>query len=77
MIFGFAYVSFELIYILGFGGTNGRGNDYIYCIQKWKTEPLEAIGWFVFVLVVIAIAHGILCLWAFIRDKLWQYTVEG
>merc|ERR1712113_331548 len=32
LIYGFVYVAFQLIYILGFDGTDGAGNDWIYPI---------------------------------------------
>ena len=72
LIYGFVYVSFQLIYILGFDGTDASGNDWIYPIMKWKTEPGQATLWVGLVLLVAALGHGLLCLLAFIRDKTWE-----
>ena len=71
-IYGFAYVGFQLIYILGFDGKDAGGNDWIYPILDWKNEPAKAVGWVVAVLVMLVISYGFLCLLVFARDKLWE-----
>ena len=72
LIYGNTYVAFQLIYILGFNGTDANGNDYIYPVLDWKNDPGTAVIWVVLVLVVLFFAQGFLCLLAFARDKLWE-----
>ena len=74
-IYGFAYVAFQLIYILGLDGTDKDGNEWIYPILDWKQDPGKAVGWVVATLVLLFISHGGLCLLAWTRDKLWEKFV--
>ena len=72
LIYGFIYVAFQLIYILGFDGVDSCGNDYIYDILKWKEDPGTAVGWVVLVLLVLFVAQGLLCALALARDLVWK-----
>ena len=71
-IYGGAYGIFQLIYILGFDGTDASGNDWVYPIMKWKTDPGEAVMWVAIVLAVSIMGHGLLCLLAYGQDVLWK-----
>ena len=72
MIYGFAYAGFQVIYILAFDLKDDEGNDYIYDILKWKTNPGKAAGTVAMILVMMIFAHGFLCFLAFVRDKIWE-----
>jgi len=74
-IYGFTYLGFQLIYILGFDGTDSGGNEWIYPILDWKEEPGIAVGWSVAFIVLMLISHGGLCLLAWARDKLWEKII--
>ena len=74
-IYGFAYVGFQLIYILGFDGQDSNGNDWIYPILDWKNEPGKAVGWTVATLVLCVFSYAGLCLLAWARDKLWEKLI--
>ena len=71
-IYGFAYVGFQLIYILGFDGKDAGGNDWIYPILDWKNEPGKAVGWVVATMVLLFIGYGALCFIAWLRDLFHQ-----
>jgi hypothetical protein len=72
LTYGFIYVAFQLIYILGFDGKDAYGNDYIYTILDWKHAPGIAVGWVFGILVMLVFSYGFLCLLVFARDKLWE-----
>ena len=72
LTYGFVYVAFQLIYILGFNGRDPWDHDWIYPILDWKHDPGVAVGWVFGVLVMLVFVYGLLCLLGFARDKLWE-----
>ena len=70
--YGIVYLLFQVIYVAAFDGTDQYGNDYVYGIFKWKTEPLKATGYVAMMIVVLILAHTFLWLLSIIRDKLWE-----
>ena len=67
-----AYIVFQLVYIIAFNGTDPWGNEYIYRVVKWKSEPLKAAGFALVLILVVVSVYNTLLRFSLIRDKLWM-----
>ena len=84
VVLAFLNVFLQLIYILGFDGKNydydepDKELDYIYAVFDWKSTPGKGIGYFVAMLVCGLFIHGLCCILAYTRDKLWRqcYSID-
>jgi len=76
IVYGLVYFTFQIVYIMGFDGTNQYCHDYIYGNLNWKSGFGNALtiikGIAIFVLMIFC--HFLFCLLTLVRDKLWLYT---
>jgi len=63
------YVVFSVIYWAA-GGTNEHGNDYIYNVLDWSSEPGGATGLAFGAFVLLIVIHYFFVLLTWTRDKL-------
>ena len=78
VVLAFLNIFLQLIYVLGFNGKNydhdepNKELDYIYPVFDWKSTPGKAIGYLIAMVVCGLLIHGLCCILASTRDKLWK-----
>jgi len=72
LIYGIVYGLFQVIYIVGIGGKDEKGHDYIYRILKWKSEPGKAVAFTLAICLMGLIFYLLICLLAYGRDRYWR-----
>ena len=72
MVFGLIYMIFNVIYIVGFDGTDIFGQDFVYPILDWKNN----LGWSLFFvgmsLMGFPLLFSVFYALAKFRDYLWR-----
>ena len=72
MVFGLIYMIFNVIYIVGFDGTDLFGQDFVYPILDWKNN----LGWSLFFvgmsLMGFPLLFSLFYALAKFRDYLWR-----
>ena len=77
VLFGFIYGVFNIIYILGFGGTKTYDDDcscnhpYVYEPLNWKENPEKSALFLMGSLVAYTVFHLFFCLLAKLRDVVY------
>jgi len=74
IVYGLVYFIFQIVYIMGFDGTDKYCHDYIYPIVNWKSDFGNALTIYMAINVLIVFCHFLFCFLTLARDKLWLYT---
>ena len=73
-VYGLLYFIFQILYIMGFDGTDASCHDYIYDILNWKSDFGNALTIYMAIFVLTLFCHFLFCLLTLARDKLWLNT---
>jgi hypothetical protein len=72
LLFGVAYLTFNVLYIVAFDGTSTTGMDYIYDVIDWNNEPGFSALFVGISLVAFLILFSVFYFIAKLRDMLWR-----
>jgi hypothetical protein len=74
--FSLVYVAFNIFYVLGLNLKNRKGQDFIYPILDWRSDPGKAVVWVGVAMIIMIVSQGMLCLLSYTRDKVWKWWTQ-
>ena len=77
ILFGAAYLIFNILYVVVFDGTNTKGEDFVYDVLQWNENPGMSALFVVVSMVVIPVLFSVFYFEAKLRDRIWAKWYQG